>query len=119
MKACASILCILVVLLAACGKKDPAAPAKPTNSAASGNPLTAPVDYLGAVGQAKKYSVKAVDLASVTKAIQMFQAAEDRFPKSLEELVKTQYLPALPQLPSGMKYQYDPTTGQVKAIRTE
>ena len=62
--------------------------------------------------------MKAIDLASVTKAIEMFHASEDRYPKSLEELVKTQYLPALPQLPTGMKYEYDANTGRVKAVRT-
>lgn len=101
---------------AGCSKKPDTPPAKPTNAVSSGNPITAPVDYLGAVGQAQKYSAKAVDLASVSKAIQMFHASEDRYPKDLDELVKERYLPALPQLPKGMKYQYTPATGQVKAV---
>ena len=108
----------LLLGLTACGKKEAAPPAKATNTTTGGNPLTAPADYVGAVGQAQKYSVKAIDLASVTKAIEMFHASEDRYPKSLEELVKTQYLPALPQLPTGMKYEYDANTGRVKAVRT-
>jgi hypothetical protein len=116
MKAFVSALLVVLFFLTACGRKDSAAAAKPTNTTTSGNPLTAPVDYLGAVNQAKKHSVKTVDLASVSKAIQMFRTEEDRYPKDLNELVKEGYLPALPKLPTGMKYQYDPNTGQVKSV---
>jgi len=119
MKTLLAVLCVALLALAACGRKDstPASPA--TNASSGGNPLTAPADYLGAVGQAQKHSLKTVDLASVAKAIQMFQAEEDRYPADLTELVKLKYLPALPQLPTGMQYQYDPNTGEVKAVRQQ
>lgn len=109
----------LALAIAGCGRKEANPSPKTTNTATTGNPLTAPADYLGAVGQAQKYSAKAVDLASVSKAIQMFHASEDRFPKDLNELIKEQYLPVLPQLPTGMKYSYNPTNGQVKAVAAQ
>lgn len=119
MKMIASILLVVLCALTACGRKEASAPSEGTNAASGGNPLTAPADYLGAVGQAQKHSLKTVDVASVTKAIQMFRAEEDRYPADLNELVKEGYLPALPQLPSGMAYQYDPRTGQVKGVRQQ
>jgi len=119
MKAFTWVLLVVLLCFTACGRKDSTSTSSPTNSASSGNPLTAPADYLGAVGQAQKHSLKTVDLASVSKAIQMFHAEEERYPNDLAELVKLQYLPALPQLPTGMRYQYDPQTGQVKAVRTQ
>ena len=104
--------------LASCGKKEEpaptAAPASPNNS--SGNPLTAPVDYLGAVSKAKKFAVKSVDIAGLTQAIQSFQAQEGRLPKDLNELVRPEYLPKLPAPPAGMKFSYNPSTGEVKVV---
>ena len=47
-------------------------------STSTGNPLTAPVDYIGAVGKAKKVSEKRVNLANIQNAIKQFHAVEDR-----------------------------------------
>lgn len=105
-------LCVLC--LAGCGKKPP--PPAPTNAVPAGNPLTAPADYVGAIARSQRQAAKVTDLASLTRAIQMFQASEDRYPTNLNELVAKQYMPAIPALPSGMKYQYDPSSGQVKAV---
>jgi outer membrane murein-binding lipoprotein Lpp len=88
-----------------------------TNQVAGENPLTAPVDYLGAAAAAKKTAVRVVDTASVQKAIQMFGASEGRHPRDLQELVSEGYLPKLPDLPVGMAYEYEAATGQVKAVR--
>jgi hypothetical protein len=54
---------VLALGLTSCRKAEdePRAP-NPDPSASSGNPLTAPVDYLGAVGRAKKTA--AITLAS-------------------------------------------------------
>ena len=107
-------------LLAGCGKKTEAPPAA-TNAAAprydSGNPLTAPADYVGAVVQAKKYSEKQIDLAYVNQAIQQFQAGEGRLPKSLQELVDEHYLGQVPVPPIGYQIDYDPATGTFKVSR--
>lgn len=110
---------ILLVGLIGFGCSDsgePEAKAGETNYS-SGNPLTAPTDYLGAINQAQKGAVKVTGTVSVQAAIQQFQAMEGRQPKSLQEIVDMKYLAKLPALPTGMKYQYNPETGEVKVTR--
>jgi hypothetical protein len=106
------------MLLAGCGDSSspPATAKKETTTNASGNPVTAPVDYLGAVAKAKKTSIKVADVASLKQAINVFKQEEDRYPKDLNELVSKQYIPALPAPPYQMKYQYDAASGEVKVI---
>ena len=102
-------------LLSGCGKSESPAPsnaAKPS----SGNPLTAPADYLGAAAQAQKKSVKTLDEAGLNQSVQLFYAQEGRYPKNLDELVNPNYLPRLPTPPTGMKFDYNPATGQVKVV---
>lgn len=99
----------LALALAGCGD----------SSKSSGNPVTAPVDYVGAVGKAKKSSEKVVDVATLQKAIQAFHADEDRYPKDLNELVTSKILPTLPEPPYGMKFQYNPQTGAIKAVAAQ
>lgn len=106
------------LLLVGCGdNSNPPATAKSgaTNNS-SGNPVTAPVDYLGAVAKGKKTSIKVADLASVRQAITMFKQEEERFPKDLNELLTKQYIPALPAPPYQMKYTYDAKTGAVNIV---
>ena len=88
------------------------APEKEEASSA-GNPLTAPLDYVGAVGKAKKSSEKRLNLANIQNAIKMFKAVEGRYPKALNELVTEGYFPRSPRPPRGMRYVYNPKTGQV------
>jgi len=108
------------LLLSGCGKKEAAKTnTAATNSTASGNPITAPVDYLGAVGQAKKFSEKTIDTVSLKQAIDLFYTEEERFPKDLNELVTKRYLPSLPKPPYGMKFQYDAQTGQIKVVKAQ
>lgn len=126
------LLALFVSLsLAGCSKEESAtapstnAPPKPTNApaastnkpAARANPLTAPVDYLGAVAKGKRVAEKTVDLASLNRNVQLFQAQEDRLPKDLNELVAMHYIPAVPAAPTGMKVQYDPSTGETRMVR--
>jgi hypothetical protein len=87
-----------------------------TNQVSNGNPITAPADYLGAVGNAKQKAVKTVDIASLTQAIQMFQVSEDRLPKDLQELVTKGYIAKIPEAPYGKKIIYSPTSGQVSVV---
>lgn len=101
----------ILFLLVGCG--DSSAPA---SGSSSGNPVTAPVDYLEAVNKGKKNSIKVANLASVKQAVQMFYAEEERYPKDLNELISKQYIPALPEPPYQMKYTYNATNGEVKII---
>src|SRR4051794_7735392 len=92
------------LLMPGCGKK--AATKSETSSGA--NPVTAPVDYLGAVAKAKQVAEKTVDAAALQKSIDLFQAQEGRLPKSLNELIGPNYLSKLPAPPAGMKLDYNP-----------
>ncbi|MCX7871786.1 MAG: hypothetical protein N2487_00715 [Verrucomicrobiae bacterium] len=107
------ILTIAVLSVAGCGQKDDAN--KKTEQAGQ-NPLTAPVDYMGAAAKAKKYSEKTIDIVNLKRAIQEFQAGEGRLPNDLNELVAEKYLNSIPQPPQGMKIVYDPKTGEVKIV---
>ena|SRR5437868_976064 len=100
------------LLFFGCGKKE--APKPETSS--SGNPVTAPVDYLGAVVKAKKTTEKTVETVGLQKTIDLFQAQEGRLPKDLNELVGPNYLSSLPAPPAGMKFDYSPATGQIKIV---
>jgi hypothetical protein len=113
----ALVLVALFTLATSCGKKE-AAKANLTNNS-SGNPITAPVDYLGAVAKGKKFAEKQVDLAQLKQSIQFFQANEDRFPKSLDEMISKHYLGEIPKAPYGMQIIYDPATGNVKIVNKQ
>lgn len=104
---------LLASLGVACGKKAATQPAAANATAAGGNPLTAPVDYIGAVGAAKRMADRTTVTISLDKAVQSFYAGEDRYPSNLNELVTSRYLPTLPAPPYGTQFEYDPTTGRV------
>jgi hypothetical protein len=104
------------LLFIGCSKKESSKTPDIDNNS-SGNPITAPVDYLGAVNKARKTAIKQIDLAYVQNAINMFNAQEDRFPKSLDELVQKHYLGEVPAVPNGQKLMYNPANGEVKIIR--
>jgi hypothetical protein len=120
MKATCVAVFLLAALAAGCGSKETATKTPPsTNTTTGANPLTAPVDYVGAVGQAKKHSEKVIDTASLNKTIDLFYAQEDRYPKDLNELVQMKYLPSLPQAPYGMKFDYNAQSGQLKVVKAQ
>ena len=114
-----SLIAVIIpaLSLAGCGQKEQSSTAKNTNAAASGNPLTAPADYLGAIAKAKKSSEKTIDTVEINKAIQFFNVSEGRNPKDLNELVAEKYLLKLPEAPYGMKIVYDASSGQVKVVK--
>ena len=90
----------------------PVVAAKPGSS-----PLSAPADYANAVVGAQGLAVKTVDIASVTSAIQQFNASEGRYPKDLDELVAERYLVKIPATPAGTQLQYDAQQGVVRIVR--
>lgn len=113
---------IIGLIFVSCSANEEEKTAPPDNaqpaasSAESGNPLTAPVDYLGAVVAAKGRAESKLAITSVSQAVQVFIVTEGRLPASLEELVSKQYLPRLPQIPQNLDYKYDPATGAVDLV---
>jgi len=129
-----AVCALSVVLAAGCGRKqssqgtgapkaaaDAASAAEVSNApaaanakpAVSGNPINAPMSYLGAVAQGQDVAIKQIDLAYVTQAIQQFNAGEGRFPKNIAELKEENYLGKLPQLPPGYELKYNAADGSV------
>src|SRR5829696_2266245 len=102
------------LLFCGCGKRDSASSS--TNTSASGNPITAPVDYLGAAAKANRAAEKTVDTVGLNQAVQLFQVQEGRLPKNLDELVTKKYVNSIPPPPAGMKYDYNTQTGQLKIV---
>jgi hypothetical protein len=105
-------LAIIAGLLSGCG--DSSKPGTTANSVS--NAVTAPVNYLGAVVEAKKHSEKVIDVAYINQAIQLFQAGEGRLPKDLQELVPN-YIGKVPEAPLGSKIVYDAAAGTVKVVK--
>jgi len=99
-------------LLISCSKKQTSKP----QSSSSGNPVTAPVDYLGAAVRAKQNAQKTVGVVGLQQTIQLFQAQEGRLPKDLNELVGPNYLSSLPAPPIDSRFDYNPATGEVKVV---
>lgn len=109
-----------LLLMTGCGNSSSSTNSSATNNAntnvASGNPLTVAPDYLGAVGKAQNYSIKQIDLAQLTQAIQEFNAAEGRYPKDLQELIPS-YIAQIPAVPAGYQIAYDAASGKVKVVQ--
>lgn len=103
----------LATVWVGCGDNKPKAPA----STGAGNPVTAPVDYLGALNKAKKSAEKTVDLTVITTAVKAFKDEEGRFPLELTELMRHEFLRSIPPAPYGMKIVYNPTNGEVSVVK--
>ena len=101
------------LLAAGCGDSSKQSKA----SVAVSNAVSAPVDYLGAMGAAKNLAEKTVDLAQLNQAVQMFVAQESRYPKDLNELIESKLLTQIPKAPYGTKIVYDPANGTVKVVK--
>jgi hypothetical protein len=106
------------LILTGCGDDTSKKTVQATNAPAkydSGNPLTAPADYVGALAQAKKYADKTIDVSYLNQAVQQFNVQEGRYPKILEELTPN-YVAKIPDAPIGYKIDYDATKGEVKVV---
>ena len=82
------------------------------NENSSGNPVTAPVDYLGAVNKGRKKATIDAGLMQVNNALNQYKATNPGPAGSLQELISEGLLTELPSLPNGMKWQYNPKTGE-------
>ena len=116
MKAALCFSLALTLFAAGCGDHSDKPTQASNSTSSSSSPLTAPADYVGALGKAKQDATKTAGTASLDQAIQAFGADKGRNPKDLEELVKEKYLPKIPDAPYGMKFQYDATAGTVRVV---
>ena len=104
--------------LVGCGDSSEKPGSRATNApTSSGNPLTAPADYLNSAVKAQQSAVKTVDTTSLDKALELFNVQEGRFPKDLQELVAKKYIPQIPSPPLGTKIEYDAKAGTVKMVK--
>ena len=114
--------CLLTLItgffVAGCSKSDNPPPPAPTvtTPAPTAPAANQPNGYLGAMGAAERLAVKTVDLSSLNQNIQLFNASEGRYPKDLDELVSTHYIPQIPPAPAGQKLAYDATQGKVTLV---
>jgi hypothetical protein len=117
MKPTYSLALILLCLAVGCGDNKRSSQNATNTAASSGNPLTAPVDYLAAAGKAQQSAVKTVDTTALNQAIQLFNVDKGRNPKDLNELVEQKYIPQIPAAPYGTKLNYDATSGKVTVVK--
>ena len=103
MKAAILVFPLVTLLLTGCNDS----PRQP------GSAASAPADYLKSAANSQKRAVKTIDIVALNKTIETFYVQEGRFPKSLDELVDKNFLRALPQLPPGVKFNYDTNNGLV------
>ena len=112
MKTSAMLLFAAACFFFAGCKQENKAPA----AASSGNPLTAPADYVDALGKAQQSAQKTLTTVAIDQALKAFSGEEGRYPKDLNELVTKGTISQIPPPPRGMKYDYDPKTGTVKVV---
>ena len=103
---------LFALLSVSCGNQ----PAPDINENSSGNPATAPVDYLGAVNKGRKKAVTDTALLQVNGAINQYKASNSRPPRYLNELISEGLLAELPALPAGKKWTYNPQTGEASVV---
>ena len=89
---------------------------KSSQGGSSGNPLTAPADYVGELGKAQKSAQATLTTAGIEQAIKRFHAEQGRLPQDLDELVAKGAMTQVPPAPRGMKYDYDSKTGVIKVV---
>ena len=112
------ILCSLSAALLLGCSQEPASPPPPTGGGANSAsaPAPPPPGYLGTVANAPSKALKVLDVATLNQAIQMFRVQEDRYPTNLEELTVSGLINRMPEVPRGMKLQYDAASGQVAMV---
>ena len=94
----------------------PAKPA-PKKSAENEKPSQATgaaADYARNLSNTEKKAAEVSGLETLNKAVQQYQVIEGRYPRTLDELVASRYLPKLPPAPRGKRFIYDSVAGEVK-----
>ena len=112
-KSIALLFAAACFFLAGCKQEKKAVAQADTSS---GNPLTAPADYVGALGKAQKSAQKTIGALGLDQALKAFAAEEGRYPTNLDELVSKGTVSSIPNPPVGMKYDYNAKAGTIKVV---
>jgi predicted small lipoprotein YifL len=83
-----------------------------TGCGGSSNGTTPPANNTSPVVQPEVFVQKKVDVASLTQAVQQYNAAEGHYPATLQDLVPN-YIAKVPDAPPGYKLNYDSSSGAV------
>ena len=110
------VLTLLAAALVLTGCGNGQGSSSQTNSVTTGPPPAPAGNYLDTLANSRDRAVKVIDTASLTQAVQMFNATEGRFPKDLDELVTNKLIAEIPVTPRGKKLDYNPSTGEVKLV---
>jgi len=117
-----ALIAAVLAPLALCGcpkKEPPEAQKKPERyyeREVGKNPIKAPTDYLYvATVRAPRHAKEVVFLAELNNEIKQFWGLNSRYPESLKELEEWRGAP-VPTLPKGLGYDYNPQTGELKAV---
>ncbi len=90
---------------------SPAAkPAPSTPAKTAQGPLA---DYAKNLSDSEKKATEVAGLSELNKAVQQFNVIEGRYPRTLDELVASRYLPKIPGAPRGKRFIYNPKSGDV------
>src|ERR1051325_1913944 len=115
-----SSLAALAILTLGCSKSDqsqssnastnqPGVVAAAVNVATNQQTAGKEIEKYGhTMAQARRKATIQTDVISVDRAIQSVRADRGENPKSREELITEKFLPRLPDLPAGKKYDYNP-----------
>ena len=97
----------MVFALTGCsGGSNNAGPAATNTAANTSSPIVQP----------EIYAQQKVDVASLSQAIQQYNAAEGHYPKTLQDLAPN-YIAKVPQAPQGYKINYDANSGSVSIVQ--
>lgn len=96
-------------------KPAQAAPQKAGEAEKTPQAKGAAADYARNLSNTEKKAAEFSGLETLNKAVQQYQVIEGRFPRTLDELVASRYLPKLPPAPRGKRFVYDSKAGEVTA----
>jgi hypothetical protein len=83
----------------------------------SGSQATGPLaDYAKGLSNSEKKAAEVTGTIAIGQAVQQYNIIEGRFPRTLDELVESRYLPKLPVAPRGKRYVYNPQSGEVTVV---
>ncbi len=112
-----SAICLLSLVaglvLTGCGKNDSGTTTTVVPADNTPAPAQSGNGYLGTMVRAEQQAIKTVDLTSLNRNLELFNAQEGNYPADLNELVAKHYISQVPPAPAGMKLVYDAAHGKV------